>query len=342
MKKASRDFPGTEGANVGAVGDGLTAEEVDIKTKAAQKLDRVKIMRVFDFDGMVEGIAEMRDELEAKETPVEVEEEMSNNEASPAVQDERQDLGEELLGIKRVKSTIADSQQIEGDEEIEMMLDDLLDEEVYQTGAPGPGEQQKQQKSPQEEQQQEDESPPTRDPSPQANNDQKHHMLIIDNLTHLIAPIMKRNYIQGQALLSSFLRSLAHTARQHDICVLILNATLRQQPTSSTSSTSDNTSTAPAIEPGPSAFASAEMKVRPALGKALGYLVDVSLLIHRLSGGEEGKRERGGGGGSRKTGNREGRGEVGVMEVVQDREGGRVGRMGLFRVDGEGSLVDAF
>lgn len=125
---------------------------------AAQTLDRVKIMRVFDFEGMLEGIEEMREDLQgARKARLEIS-------AAGGLE-------------KAPKTTIADSQ----DEGAEEMLDEELvgdvvavtgrvneqKEEVVEEGAEGCS------------------------------------MLIVDNLTQIIGPVIKSNHVQGKEVQST-------------------------------------------------------------------------------------------------------------------------------------------
>ncbi|KAK5125325.1 hypothetical protein LTR85_000434 [Meristemomyces frigidus] len=146
-------------------------------------------------------------------------------------------------------------------------------------------------------------------------------LLIIENITQLAAPLLKNNHAQGQALLTSFMRSLSHLTRANNLCTLLLNNT---------------TTYAQAKEESPSIFSSCA--ARPALGKTFQYALDVHLLLHvvpktaadarAVYGGDQHKRQRQ-------------RAEmVSVVEVLQDRRWGRVGRWAPFAVDVDGRLKD--
>lgn len=75
--------------------------------------------------------------------------------------------------------------------------------------------------------------------------------------------------------------------------------------------------------------------VRPALGKAFGYHIDLHLLLSQLP-----KRRRDA---EIVFGGKSGRGEsVGVMEVLADRDDERVGAWSAFTIDKSGSLRPAF
>lgn len=126
---------------------------------AAQTLDRVKIMRVFDFEGMLEGVEEMREDLQRARK--------ARLETSAAG------------GLERApKTTIADSQE-DGAEE---MLDDELAGDV--DAVTGRVDEQKEQvvKEVVEE------------------GAEGCSMLIVDNLTQLVGPVIKSNHVQGKRL----------------------------------------------------------------------------------------------------------------------------------------------
>lgn len=88
-------------------------------------------------------------------------------------------------------------------------------------------------------------------------------LLIIDNIAQCAVPVSKNNYVRGQALLSSFMRSLRHLTQQHRLCTIIVNGV--------TSSSKDEA---------PSIFSSCSL--RPALGKSFAYMLDTHILVHQL------------------------------------------------------------
>jgi hypothetical protein len=142
-------------------------------------------------------------------------------------------------------------------------------------------------------------------------------LLIIDNITHVTSPLIKNNYPRGQALLTSLMRSLAHLTRTHDLCTVVLSTAL-------TKSNADDETL--------SIFKSCA--IRPVLGVGLGYLVDVHLYLHQQSSraavalDDDGRR------------NQRVAEKASVLEVVQDKIGGRFGRWGAFVKGGHGRLVD--
>ncbi|KAK5727021.1 hypothetical protein LTR15_002912 [Elasticomyces elasticus] len=90
-------------------------------------------------------------------------------------------------------------------------------------------------------------------------------LLIIDNISQAAAPLLKSNHVQGQALLTSFMRSLAHLTRTYGLYTLLLNGV---------------TSYSQSREETPSIFSSCVL--RPALGKSFASLVDLHMLVHAV------------------------------------------------------------
>lgn len=236
-----------------------TSGESASKAEAKAAMDRVNLIKTFDFEGLTEGVSELRDVLEGRVTS-----------------DRRPPRG-----------TIADSQEDE---------DEMLD-------------------SP---------APPSRKPTTAAmpgsvpKTTGSSGLLIIDNITQLAAPLLKANHASGQALITSFMRSLGHLTRTYSLCTIIMNSTL------SNSSRKVNFK-----EDSPSAFSSCT--ARPALGKTWTYLVDMHLLLHGMP--KTGKDASAVYGGQKVDGPAE---MVNVIEVLHDRCEGRVGRWTAFHVGDDG------
>lgn len=213
--------------------------------QAAKLLDRVKIMKVFDFVGLTESLAEVRDELEGKPTPP------PNPSPRPA------------SNVPR--GTIGDS---EDEDEDELLAPRTIQLAPSTTTKPPPAE-------------------PT--------------LLIISTLSLLTLPLLKSNYVSGQALLTSFMRSLTHLTTRHNICTVLTNGVMWNNKRDET----------------PSIFSSCALQ--PTLGRAFGYALDVYLLVHSMAKGT--------------TDGGEGKEKVEVLEVLHDRYGDRVGRWAAFTVD---------
>ena len=170
-------------------------------------------------------------------------------------------------------------------------------------------------------------SPPVQPPqatteSRSASGDNRNSLVMIDNIAHIAAPLLKNNHVQGQALLTSFMRSLSHLAKAYRLCILILNGA-----SSYTGSTAGDS---------PSSFSSCTL--RPALGKTFTYLLDVHLLLHRVPKTAADARAVYGAQAGAKRAHAE---MINVLEVAQDRYGGRVGRWAPFAVGEDGRLVEA-
>lgn len=113
-------------------------------------------MRVFDVDGLLEGIAEMKEDLER-------------------VVEEQTECGRgKDENVPRIKSTIADSQ---GDED--EMLGDLAPVEASSDAAP-------------------------RAEQENLDVEERCHMLVIDNLSQVISPMIKSDYVQGMVYIFDF------------------------------------------------------------------------------------------------------------------------------------------
>lgn len=245
-------------------------------------------MRVFDFEGMLEGITELREELEAR---------ARSTESVPDLAPEED--------LKVPKATIADSQASETEE----MLLDVSPPATTTIDSP--------------------QIPPDElHTQPQAVTESEqpsHNLLMIHTLTAPLSPLLTSNYAQGQTLLTSSLRSLSHLTSTHNLLTLLLNTTVTYRNDS--------------VE-GVSVFDG--IKAQPALGKTLGYCVDVSLLVSKVprsvsdartafAGSQVGTQER-----------RKGVKWVSVVEVLGDRYEDRVGRFGVFEVGADGMLRDTF
>jgi hypothetical protein len=247
----------------------------DAKTEAVQVLERVRIMKAFDFVGMTECVAELRESLETRE------QEKSQQEPGSSSKEPKAPVP---------RGTVGDSE----DE------DDMLDD-----AEPVPPE-----KPP----------PPTRSEE-KLPDDRPQHLLVIDNITYVASPIIKNSHVQGQALLATFMRSLTHLTRAHDICTLLHNAVMTYQPKSTT-------------EPTPSIFSSCTL--RPALGKSFAYLLDMHLLLHRVPlTAADAKSVYAAHSAIPKSSEK----MASVLEVLQDRHNDRVGHWSAFKADADGNLA---
>ncbi|KAL1297134.1 hypothetical protein AAFC00_004711 [Neodothiora populina] len=257
---------------------GNAKADADTEAEAARILERVDIMTVFDIEGMLEGVAEMKqrfndDEAAAAAATVE---KAHEQEAEP------------------IKSTIADSQ----DEGLDGMLVFVEPEAgVLDAAAAAAAVVESLPLDPETKSGDEKEN----ENSKIEGSGQPRRLLTIDNFAHLITPVIKNNYVQGQALLTSILRSLSHTARRYNMCIVLLNSAVNYK----------------GDQDCPSAFSS--IVTRPSLGRTLDYMVDTHLFVNEMAAGQV----RDGASKSRMQ-------AVGVVEVLQDRYDDRTGRVGLF------------
>lgn len=250
-----------------------------VKTEAVQLLDRVRIMKAFDFVGMSECVAELRESLEVRE------------QGRPQQEPETSPM-EPKVPVPR--GTVGDSE----DE------DDMLDDnEPISLEKPSPP------------------SPKLPESGVKPVEDHPQHLLVIDNITYVASPIIKNSHVQGQALLATFMRSLAHLTRAHDICTLLHNTVMTYQPKTIT-------------EPTPSIFSSCTL--RPALGKSFAYLLDMHLLLHRVPlTAADAKSVYAAHSAIPKSSEK----LASVLEVLQHRHSDRVGHWSAFKADADGNLT---
>ncbi|KAI9664084.1 MAG: hypothetical protein M1821_007575 [Bathelium mastoideum] len=159
-------------------------------------------------------------------------------------------------------------------------------------------------------------------------------LLLIDTLTAPFQPILRAHPTTAHALLATFLRRLRRLTTDARCAMVLLNGA---SPSSSSSGSSFSTSFgsfsafgsfgggASGVVP-PSVFA-ANGSV-PMLEPGLGEGVDVHVLVSRVPSGERDGNGRGA------------RGAVRVLEVVLDREEGREGQWGAFRVGRDGLALE--
>ena len=158
----------------GELGRGGGHREESAEHVAAKALDRIKIMRVFDFVGIEEAVSELRDELEGH---------MMGSEANRSQQDKRTEersVTSEETEIKKEeplpprRTEVADS---EDEDEEEMLFD---------TEAPASTTTTPLSQVPHSEQ-----SPSKRQPHPDLK------LILISDLAHALTPLLKKDSIQG-------------------------------------------------------------------------------------------------------------------------------------------------
>ncbi|KIW06493.1 uncharacterized protein PV09_02929 [Verruconis gallopava] len=254
----------------------------ETETIARQALDRMKIMRVFDFVGLREAINEIKEDLENVEKDEEV--------AGQGVANHGQ------------QTCIADSQAEDGDEDIM-----ASDAKKY---------------------------------IPESPKLESVSLLVVDNITSVLNPHLKTDYVQGQALLTTFMRYLSSLTVTFRLTTLLLNNAASPNKThlpfpnlallnsnlhlpSSTYISEPLSANSHSMLDQPSIFSSTT--ARPSLGKTFTGLVDCHVLLSMIP-----KRRRDAEifvGGKSGDGDR-----VGVLEVLCERGGNGVGRWAAFEI----------
>jgi len=285
-------------------------------------------MRVFDFEGMLEGMAELKTELES--TTSLSEEESSEQEANQVTDT-----------VKLPRSTVPDSQAPE----------DSDDELLMSTPFGSPTKNTMNNEKP---------ASSAAHVNPEATEQQKpNHMLLLSSLSTIFSPLQRANYTAATSQLTTFLRSLRHTTLNHNLLTLVMNST--QQPYThnpAKPAPRDNnpnvpnvtTHTEPTQGSSPSIFPSCTSI--PSLGKTLSYLVDTHLLVHSVPKSVADARKVSGKGSSQvmvkkgmtAPGRRSdsGAGFVCCVEVLSVRTDAGVGGFGFFDLDGRGGVRDVF
>jgi hypothetical protein len=248
----------------------------EAQQQAMPILERVKIMKVFDFAGLTEAVEEMKVTISAQES-------------SPPPSS----LEDGPHGTSR---TILDSDD-EGEEEV-------LDKPPRQPRA--------------ENATKENSTPPMTT----QRQDHGSNLIITRDISQVIGPPLRSNYTQGQAQLDSLMKSLGRLTRDHQACTVVFASASSRPPHEADTRLSQ--------------FESCTL--RSALGDGLGYLVDVHIFHHEmpLHGTSNSVETR------RGAQNRAILETAEVLEIVEDRYGGRYGRWAAVRRDDHGILCDVF
>lgn len=150
-------------------------------------------------------------------------------------------------------------------------------------------------------------------------------LLLINSISQILTPIIRNNYIQGQALLTSLMRSIADLTKRHQLFTIVLGeAGFRSVAEDETLS----------------AFKSCVMK--PAVGYGIGFLVDVHFYLHRPFVGADSQKKmmmKKNGEGPAGAQSQD-RNEVSVLEIVEDRRGDRYQSYAPFHFTSDGRLQD--
>lgn len=152
-----------------------------LESAAAEVLDRVKIMRVFDFVGMVEAVAEVRGKLESQKREQELREKRPELEpATVDVKSQEPQRRESDRKLHRIRSIIPDSEDEEDDDDV-MLYDEAPGDEMALDQPP----------------ERADTANGMETGLEHAAEDGKVGMIVIDNIAHVVGPMMKTNYVQG-------------------------------------------------------------------------------------------------------------------------------------------------
>lgn len=89
-------------------------------------------------------------------------------------------------------------------------------------------------------------------------------IVVFDTIANPLGLLMQKGQQEGHALMISVMRELTMLACRHGVCVVLVNSTVKAQPTYAASAFSD-------------------VAVQPALGRVWPHLVDYSLFIHPLA-----------------------------------------------------------
>jgi len=275
----------------------------DAATKA---LERVKIMRVFDFVGVKEAMEELKEEINKT-----VQRPESRAPAGVTSSTSRQTHG------RRVE--VADSEDdFSSDEGEEDML--FVSTKVPETKRPRSVGEEGGQKSRN---------------TIAGERGGVVWMLVIDSITQLLSPLMKIKYVQAHAMLASLMRDLARLARSHNLLSLVVNSGItRHPPTLASGSRPDGPDATSFLQNYFTFSAFKACTTYPALGKTFPFLVDMHMLVSRLP-----KRKRDASAyceSTEQTGNVHASKSrevemVHMVEVLSDGWDDRVGRLAAFQ-----------
>ncbi|KAK8221363.1 hypothetical protein IWZ01DRAFT_38447 [Phyllosticta capitalensis] len=302
-----------------AVPQPLPVEEVtsgDEEAAAVKVLDRVKYTRVFDFVGLVDAVTEVREGLEARMRSEDGEVSTEQIKKVPV----RAKEFEHKRGLKRTRSEITHvddtDEEVDGEEDEDVMSVDAVREQT-QSGAEAS----------------------TEEAQETTSEIQGDGMIVVDCISQLVGPMMKTNIVQTSALLSSFLRSLKQITVSHSLSSILINGTVTWnapgQMASPAAQSTQPQSRAPTYA---SSIFSSSSHLVPAISPILAGFVDLHLLLTKQPWSHGDAVALNAAAGATHAGKKAN--QVGVLEVLSDRYGDRVGRWGPFALDAEGLIMD--
>ncbi|KAK8246426.1 hypothetical protein IWZ00DRAFT_10783 [Phyllosticta capitalensis] len=284
---------------------------------AVKVLDRVRYTRVFDFVGLVDALTEVREGLEAR---------MRSEDGGEASREQikkvpvRAKEFEHKRGLKRTRSEITHvddtDEEVDGEEDEDVMSVDAVREQT-QSGAEAS----------------------TEEAQETTSEIQGDGMIVVDCISQLVGPMMKTNIVQTSALLSSFLRSLKQITVSHSLRSILINGIVTwnapRQMASPAAQCTQPQSRAPTYA---SSIFSSSSHLVPALSPILAGFVDLHLLLTKQPWSHGDAVALNAAAGATHAGKKAN--QVGVLEVLSDRYGDRVGRWGPFALDAEGLIMD--
>ncbi|KAF3006592.1 hypothetical protein E8E13_007059 [Curvularia kusanoi] len=304
--------------------DGMEQERERI---AAGVLDRVRIMRVLDFVGIREAVEELRDGLEGRPMDSESEEEVR----APVEADRAT-----ATPLLQKRTEVADSE--DEDETLEVSEDEML----FDTEPSGAGSATVQAPAippPEQQSRQHDQSTT---PQPQS----KLKFILIDNLAHVLTPLLEKDAAPANTMAIAFLTALSNLTRVYALHTILMNSCTvprvvspSRQPASNSTAQQQGVlvpqqSYTPQPPPPPSIFSS--ITAIPALMGLLGRFADAHVLLTMMPRGKLDARVYYADTGGRDRGKRRGVEMVTVVEVFADRWGGSVGAWGCLNMKGDG------
>jgi hypothetical protein len=285
---------------------------------AAGILDRVRIMRVFDFVGMREAVGELRDELEGQSR--------SNDEVIKTINADRKTDPP----LPRKRTEVADSE--DEDEELEKSEDEMLFDTETSTADPAPVPEPATSSSTQAE------------PTPPS----KIRVILVDNLAHVLNPVLKKDAVSANTMATTFLTALSNLTHSHSLHTILLNpctapravspsrqAATHQAPQQQGISAPQQSYT-PQPPPPPSIFSS--NAAVPALMNLLSRFTDTHVLLTMMPRRKMDAKVYYADTGGRERGKRRGVEMVGVVEIVAGRWDDRVGAWQAFDMRSVGRI----
>lgn len=299
----------------------------EVRDRAAGMLERVRILRVFDFVGVREAIEELREGLEG----------MAGGDVRGTATAGGDGVEEvPLLQVRRTE--VADSEDEEEDletEDEEMLFDSPAqgaDPVRHPSSDPtanagttilaGSSEQATDNSAPQ---------PPLK-------------TILIDNLAHVLTPLLKQDIISANTLATTFLTTLSNLTRTHALHTILLNPCTTPRAPSPSRRPADNAPPglqqghAPQPPPPPSIFSS-NVAV-PALLGLISRYADAHVLVSTLPRRKLDARVYYADSGARDRAKRRGVETAVVAEVIANRRGGRVGAWAAFKAGQDGGIAE--